>query len=307
MDRLQVLLSESINSLKTDFVGSSNTTELISCVKQMIPINEDNVKVIQINGSCKKFYAKLSCKLLTLNHVQTFINEYNIRNSETLRPSSTQKLSEKSPYTYIRYFRCQHNTRYQNTMSPAEVLTQKPSKRMKNTNCPFSMSVKLSKDLAIADSLITLEWNHNHPVKSLQSLSFKDVPADVKNKICELFESGSLPGAAHREYMRQTRTECSDDIEYHKRLSDRSIVPRRSDFNNFYSEFNKKHFGGSCIKDMFTKLQERVEELTKVDGYLFGYQEFSQERNQPFILIIITPLMKRVHGTVRYAYIYFST
>ena len=48
--------------------------------------------------------------------------------------------------------------------------------------------------------------------------------------------------------MRQTRTECSDDIEYHKRLSDRSIVPRRSDFNNFYSEFNKKHFDEVALK-----------------------------------------------------------
>ena len=70
-----------------------------------------------------------------------------------------------------------------------------------------------------------------------------------------------------------------------------------------YSEFNKKHFGGSCIKDMFTKFQERVEELTKVDGYLYEYQELSEEINQSFILIIINPLMKRVHGTVRYAYI----
>ena len=31
--------------------------------------------------------------------METFINEYNIRNIETLRPSSTQKLSENSPYT----------------------------------------------------------------------------------------------------------------------------------------------------------------------------------------------------------------
>ena len=148
-------------------------------------------------------------------------------------------------------------------------------------------------------STIDIEWNHNHSVQLLHSLSFKDIPTSVKNDTKQMFESGLLPGAAHREFLRQLRSECKDELEYHQQLADRSKAPRRKDFNDIYSLFKKDRFGTGSMSDMFSALEERIECLQKKDQeYTIKYQKFNVEVDQPFVLAIVTPLMKRVHKLV---------
>ena len=281
IDKLNLLLSESINELRNGFTGSANTSEFRACVEQILPIPNDSLKILDVEGCQSKFRAKIECKFTTPDEVDNFIEKYNNHNSETLRLSSMKTLSEKSPYITARYMRCHHNTRYAETMSPAEVLSLKPCKRIKNTNCPFSMVIKLSKNPSLCDTLINLEWNHNHAVTSLQSLSFRDIPKEVTEQIQILFKAGMLPGSAHREFMRQLKSECKSDLEYHKKLADRALVPRRNDFNNLYNEYNKKHYGTASLATMFATLKERTDSIKDNSGYRCAYQEFSEERNQP--------------------------
>ena len=99
------------------------------------------------------------------------------------------------------------------------------------------------KDIQEFGSTIDIEWNHNHSVQSPHSLGFKDIPTLVKNDIKQMFESGLLPGAAHREFLCQLRSECKDEPEYHQQLADCSNAPRRKDFNDIYSLFKKDRFG----------------------------------------------------------------
>ena len=116
-----------------------------------------------------------------------------------------------------------------------------------------------------------------------------------------MFARGLLPGAAYREMMRQLRSECNDDLDYHRRLSDRSQAPRRKDFNNIYTEFKKERFGTGSLSEMFSTLKERVKSLKekeKDQDYTIECQEFDESIDQLFILVIITPLMKRVHRMV---------
>ena len=50
---------------------------------------------------------------------------------------------------------------------------------------------------------------------------------------------------------------------------------------------------------MFVKVKERTSALKeKNSDYNIVLQEFDNEINQPFILTIITPLMKRIHKWV---------
>jgi hypothetical protein len=106
-------------------------------------------------------------------------------------------------------------------------------------------------------------------------------------------------GAPHREFMRKLRSECANDLEYHLKLADPSKVPGRSDFNSIYVSFNKSLYGTESLKSMFTKVKERIASLKdKDDAYIITLQEFNEEANQPFILTLITPLMKRVHKWV---------
>ena len=123
--------------------------------------------------------------------------------------------------------------------------------------------------------------------------------SDVVHHIKDLFNSGLLPGAAHREFLKHVRSTCKDDIEYHLKLSDRSAVPRRNDFNNIYGEFNRKAYGTESLSAMFECLHQRVAALKHENqDYSLTVQEFDEKMNQPFILVIITPLMKRIHKMV---------
>ena len=41
-------------------------------------------------------------------------------------------------------------------------------------------------------SVIDIEWNYNHSVQSLHSLSFKDIPPLVTNQIKEMYANGLI-------------------------------------------------------------------------------------------------------------------
>ncbi len=77
-------------------------------------------------------------------------------------------------------------------MHPHAVLCEKPEKRFKNTNCGFSLIARLS-NKEEHNSVLDIEWNHNHPTNSLPTLSFEDIPAEVIVRIKDLFLAGLLP------------------------------------------------------------------------------------------------------------------
>ena len=184
-------------------------------------------------------------------------------------------------------------------MSLNTVLQEKPSKRIKNTNCSFSLAIKLLKAAIQYNSEIEIEWNHNHPVQALHSLSFKDIAESTLERINSMFKNGLLPGAVHKELMRQLRSECKTDLEYHLKLADRSIIPRRMDFNTIYRQFTNDLYGTKSLESMFESLEKRIASLKEKDNnYSVKHQRFDEDINQPFILVIITPLMQRVHRFV---------
>ena len=294
------LLRDAIANLQSCFSGPENTQELLSRVKTIIPIEENQYKITSVQGNTGRFKATIKTNFHNEEDIAMFIQNYGIKNNETLRVTKARKASGNGEYTLIKYFRCHHHTRYEATMCPAQILASQPSKRFKNTNCPFSLVVRLGKRVdEDYNSSIDVEWNHIHSVDSLHSLSFKDIPMNVTNTITQMYASGLLPGAAHREFLRQLRSECQDDLEYHKRLSDRSEAPRREDFNRIYSDFKEERFGTGSMSDMFSALEERIKDLKEKDAeYTIEYQKFDETINQPFIMVVITPLMKRVHKLV---------
>ena len=103
---------------------------------------------------------------------------------------------------------------------------------------------------------------------------------------------------AHREYLRNLRLSSSSDLDYHQRKADRSICPRRQDFNRLYADFCKEKYGARNGKEMFDSLNYRVaayQEENPESTVEFQRYEENGENITPFILTIVTPLMKRVH------------
>ena len=90
--------------------------------------------------------------------------------------------TERSPYQLFKRYRCHHNTRYDGTRETNKVLKNTPAKRMKNTNCPFNMTIRIYRNLEISGKAchIDIEWNHNHPLATLQVSSFNDIATQIQ-------------------------------------------------------------------------------------------------------------------------------
>uniref|UniRef100_A0A7M5V8P8 MULE transposase domain-containing protein n=1 Tax=Clytia hemisphaerica TaxID=252671 RepID=A0A7M5V8P8_9CNID len=162
------------------------------------------------------------------------------------------------------------------------------------------MSIRIFRDESEKyPAQINIEYSHSHSTKSLQSLSFKDIPDHVSKTIHELFQKGYTPGLAYREMMQDLKSKSTDDLDLHLKLADRSQMPRRRDFNNLYTDYHRRLFGTANIKEMFKNLEERISSFQQSNpDNLVKLQHFNAEENVPLILCIITPLMQRVHEKV---------
>ena len=190
--------------------------DLVDIVKEFIPLKSEEYHIESVSGTTKKWTCELKCKIKTSEEVAGFIEKYLNITDETLKPCNIKKCGPKSPYIINNYYRCHHDTRYQKTR---EVLTSSsnPDRRVKNTYCPFHLTIKVLKETGLYDypCLILIEHEHNHPIKALQSFSFKSISVTVANSIRLLFKRNMSPSLAYHEFIQQLRSDCNNDVEFH--------------------------------------------------------------------------------------------
>ena len=159
------------DNLRTFAVGE-NTEELFCSAKELLPLDSNDYKISVVKGNASCFRAEVKLKLRSSEDIVKFVADYSLLNEETLTKKTPKKYSGKGKYTYVIYYRCQHWTTHCSSYNPKAILTKRPSKRIKNTDCPFSLNFKILRDGEFESDLccaMVLEWNHNYPVKSLQA------------------------------------------------------------------------------------------------------------------------------------------
>ena len=155
--------------------------------------------------------------------------------------------------------------------------------------------------------LLDIEWNHNHVIQAGQSYSFEDIPVGVIERIKNMYQLNYTPGLAYREFLKGVKCACKNEMEFHERLSHRSIIPWRRDFNQIYTQFKIEVYGSKNLTTMFTLLKSKIQQLVENErDFSIQFNEFNTEENSPFILTFITPLMKRVHTMVSEWLIFFA-
>ena len=80
--------------------------------------------------------------------------------------------------------------------------------------------------------------------------------------------------------------------------ADRSLAPRRPDFNRLYQAYCEEKYGSRNGVEMFANLDKVIEEYKDQNPTSsVRYQPYLEvdDQKQPFILTVITPLMHRVH------------
>ena len=123
-----------------------NKKALKEHVKANLPLHEMEYVFEMLDGTIKDWRCKFSCKLSSVGEVNQFIEDYCQSNRETLRVLNLKKCGNRSKYLHNGYYRCHHSTRYEGTRENIVVQSQNPTKRFKNTNCPYTMSIKVKKE-----------------------------------------------------------------------------------------------------------------------------------------------------------------
>lgn len=243
----------------------------------------------------------LSCNIATHDDVEKFISSYMKHTNETIKIRTRKKCTEKGIYSHWASYRCHHDTRHEKTRDSKAVLAKKPMKRFKNTFCPFQMTIKIHKLCPNENEkcCVFIEHDHNHPVESLHALSFKEISTETANSINSLFDSGMSASQAYMEFIQNFRISCNDDLDFHLKKADRSNCPRRMDFNALYRRYCEELFGGRNGPEMFSKLEEKINDLRrKEDDLKISYKLYDKENGSSLIIAIVTPLMVRVHSMV---------
>ena len=250
--------------------------------------------ISSLRGTSTQFRARISTTDLTKYNYKDWLAEYDAINNTCMRLKTIK--SQTSGYFVQNYYRCQHNTRkWSPSKDPQRNLATNPTARVKNTNCPFQLVLKISTE---GCTTIDIHWEHNHSVCTLEASNFKDLSEETIAKVNNLFESGHTPSTARQQFLKDIRCDCEDDITYHQRKADRSITPRRRDFSHLYSQFTKDKYGGKD-KQMFAKLVERLKSYEEENPEASTSYQLYEGDSQPLIIALVTPLMKRVHKEVQ--------
>ena len=280
-----------------------------TCKELLEEYFEGNFKLISfVHRSENSCDINFDCEIYDEDGVNRFVDYYMKETSETIKLKYKKKDKPKSIYNIKAIYRCHHDTRYEGTREVNNLLTQKPFKRFRNTNCPFQMTFKVLKDINTVglNCNVFIEHNHNHAVSSLEARSFRMLSDEIKMEIETLFSSGFTPSQAYNEFLKNLQSNSDNELQFHLNKADRSKCPRRRDFNSLYIKYCHQIFGGRNGVEMFDKLEERIRYFLECnEGAKISYQLYNKEEDTALILAIVTPLMNRVHSKV--AILSFST
>ncbi len=72
--KMKDILEETIANLRNKFVGEVNTNDIINRVKEILPINSSEYKILNVEGTNIKFKASVKAYLKSEADVDLFIN-----------------------------------------------------------------------------------------------------------------------------------------------------------------------------------------------------------------------------------------
>lgn len=249
--------------------------------------------VQNLSGVPSKLKACFMTEDITEENLEDWIAEYETLNNVSLKIKTKKKPT--SGYVVQNYYRCQHNTRrWSPSKDPQRKLLLNPSARVKNTNCPFQMIIKIEQNGCCTNDI---EWEHNHSLGTLEATNFRNISPECIEKVYKLYESGLTPSTARQEYLKDLKEECKDDLAFHTKKADRSVMPRRRDFNYIYTQFALEKFGGKGSA-MFPKLVKKLQEYKEENPESTTRHQIYDGDDIPLVIAIVSPLMKRVHKKV---------
>jgi len=181
----------------------------------------------------------------------------------------------------------------------------------KHTACATQMNVKIidvvnnkgcSATHAKYPCIVTLTWNHNHPINIEEVVRRHIVNPETNAKLEYLYDRGHTPRSAQHYIRIELEDTLEEDECLDYKLATRSICP---DFRHCQYIFEKRFGVRPGKQDINVRLAEFISIVNvDIDELCIVHEEYlvdSKSKDSKFIIAMCTPFMKRVHSYMKEA------
>ena len=161
--------------------------------------------------------------------------------------------------------------------------------RKKKTNCPSTLIMTVenstkklfrkchNQSKVLHPTVVKLLFDHNHPIHSGHSLSFRLIAQQTKDIFFDLFCSGHSAATAWHTYESKLLLTSLNKTSMQRELADRAINPSRQDVCRLYDMWRRAEMGPDDGKAMIDKLQKEIDRFNEQYSQFGGKAEM-----QPF-------------------------
>ncbi|XP_050516231.1 uncharacterized protein LOC126891098 [Diabrotica virgifera virgifera] len=171
--------------------------------------------------------------------------------------------------------------------------------RNRNFDCSASLVVRVRKNTVdttkrdvlmkeVFNAIIKIEAHHNHAVHVAEAYSYLRMSEDTKADFLKYFNEGLTPAAAKIYHETCLIASSSEEEDVTKMLADGHINPLDRSIYHFYDMWRSNHFGDRTKESM-------IEVIKNKNAYYTENNITVTIKEDPFIVCIVTPLMKRAH------------
>lgn len=259
-----------------------------SHIKTLLSSIVKDYQILKFEGQSEENYTlSFQCKLSGESYDEKCSNFIKTFANKTASNWIVEKcVREGERYVFRKRYLCQ--------LSSKNKVRNKSKGEMRNYNCHASISIKflkqtpptLKKSAMLRDGLrvlIQILYVHSHRIHVAQAYNLLRCSTDVNMQFESYFESGMSPAAAktfHEMELAQT-----DDTSLEECLANAQKNPTEAQVNYMYKKWRQERYGERCMSSATEMLKKKQAELS--EGELFIKEE-------PTIVVIITPIMKRV-------------
>jgi len=179
-------------------------------------------------------------------------------------------------------------------------IKRKSSNRARNTSCTATIQLRLE-NWRIESShplKINLKFTHNHIVNSAESLSFRHVNGEARDKYLELFKDGHSPASAMYVFEDDIYLSAKDEQELLVLLADWATNPDYDYIAKLFQKYRKSALGDRNGGSMFKRLGEVVNDYNNSGREKAVLQEYDSCTGKALILCVVTSLISRVHEKI---------
>ncbi|RGB31967.1 hypothetical protein C1646_763435 [Rhizophagus diaphanus] len=134
------------------------------------------------------------------------------------------------------------------------------SSQLRNTNCTAAIYLQLELcNIELSHFLeVNLRFTHNHIVNSAESLSFRRVNGEIREKFLELFKDGHSPASAMYDYEDALYLSATDEQELLVLLADQMTNPDYDYIAKLFHKYCEMALGDRNSTSMFKRLEKVI-------------------------------------------------